>query len=124
MRRAVLVAVVALVVPAVALASGWRVIGQGKASGKFTVAAASGTAIKPVAIQMKVTASPNIRTIAGYSLQCRKGSQRKKGIGKAGGRTPIVKAVVLPITHPDTCVVVASATLGTTTKLTVTILAR
>jgi hypothetical protein len=124
MRRALLVAVVALAVPAVALASGWRIIGQGKASGKFTVAAASGTAIKPTAIQMKVTATPNIRTIAGYSIQCRKGSKKKKGSGKASGRTPITKAVVMPLAHPDSCVVVASATLATRTKMTVTILAR
>ena len=124
MRRALLVAVVALAVPAVALASGWRIIGQGKASGKFTVGAASGTAIKPTAIQMKVTATPNIRTIAGYSIQCREGSKKKKGSGKAGGRTPITKAVVMPLAHPDSCVVVASATLATTTKMTVTILAR
>ena len=59
MRRILSVAVVALLVPAVALASGWKIIGQGKANGKYTVAAASGTAIRPSAIQMKVTASPN-----------------------------------------------------------------
>jgi hypothetical protein len=124
MRRILVVAVIALIVPAVALASGWRIIGQGKASGKYTVAAASGTAIKPTAIQMKVTASPNIRTVGGYSIQCRKGAQKKKGVGKATGMTPITKPVVLPIAHPDRCVVVASATLASTTKMTVTILAR
>jgi hypothetical protein len=114
----------ALVLPAVAMASSWHIIAQGKASGRFTVAAASGTAIRPTAIRMKVTASPNIRTVAGYSIQCRKGRTRKKGIGKATGRTPITKAVTLPIAHPDLCLVVGSATLATTTKLTVTILAR
>jgi hypothetical protein len=113
-----------LVIPVVALASGWHIIGQGKANGKFTVAAASGTAIKPTAIQMKVTASPNIRTVAGYSLQCRKGSVKKRGIGKVTGRTPITKAVTLPMAHPDVCVVVASATLASQTRMTVTILAR
>ena len=110
---------------AVALASGgWTIIGQGKASGKFMVAAASGTAIKPAEIRMKVTALPNIRTVAGYSIQCRKGSHRKRGVGKATGRTPIIKDIALPIVHPDVCVVVASATLPTATKMTVTILAR
>ena len=115
---------VALVVPAVALASGWKIIGQGKASGKYTVAAASGTAIRPAAIQMKVTASPNLRTVSGYSIQCRKGSKKRRGTGKATGRTPITKAVALPIAHPDSCAVVASATLAATTKMTVTIVAR
>ena len=124
MRRSLVVAVAALVVPAVALASGWRIIGQGKASGKYTVAAASGTAIKPAAIRLKVTASPNIRTVGGYSIQCRKGAKKKKGTGKANGLTPVTKAVVLPIASPDSCVVVASATLGSTTKMTVTILSR
>ena len=124
MRRLIAVAVAALIVPAVALASGWHIIGQGKANGEFTVAAASGTAIRPTAIEMKVTASPNIRTVAGYSVQCRKGSSKKKGVGKAGGRTPITKAVTLPMTHPSICVVVASATLASSTKMTVTILAR
>ena len=124
MRRILSVAVVALLVPAVALASGWKIIGQGKANGKYTVAAASGTAIRPSAIQMKVTASPNIRTVGGYSIQCRKGTRKKKATGKASGRTPITKQVVLPITHPESCVVVASATLPTTTKMTVTIFAR
>jgi len=87
------VAVVALLIPGVALATGWKIIGQGVARGKFTVAAASGTAIRPTAVQMKVTASPNIRTAAGYSIQCRKGSRKKKGTGKAAGMTPITKAV-------------------------------
>jgi hypothetical protein len=114
----------ALVLPTVAVASSWHIIAQGKASGRFTVAAASGTAIRPTAIQLKVRASPNIRTVAGYSIQCRKGRTKKKGIGKAIGLTPITKAVTLPIAHPDLCIVVASATLASTTKLTVTILAR
>jgi len=124
MRRFLVVAAVVLAAPAVALASGWHIIGQGKASGRFTVAAASGTAMRPTAIEMKVTASPNIRTAAGYSIQCRTGAVKKKGIGKANGRTPITKAVTLPLAHPAVCVVVASATLPTTTKMTVTILAR
>jgi len=124
MGRVLAVALVALLVPAFALASGWRIIAQGKASGRFTVAAASGLAMRPTAILLKVTASPNIRTVAGYSIQCRKGSRKKKSVGKAIGRTPISKAVALPMTHPDSCVVVASATLAATTKMTVTVLAR
>lgn len=123
-RLACYFALGALFVPAVALASGWRIIGQGKASGRLTIAAASGVAMRPTAIELKVTASPNIRTVAGYSIQCRKGSRKKRGAGKATARTPIVKAVPLPITHPAICSVVASATLPATTKLTVTILAR
>jgi hypothetical protein len=124
MRGIVVVVVIALVVPAVALASGWKIIGQGKANGKFTVAAASATAIRPAAIEMKVTASPNIRTVGGYSIQCRKAAKKKKGVGKASGMTPITKTIVLPIAHPDSCSVVASATLPTATRMTVTILAR
>jgi hypothetical protein len=123
MGRVLAVALVALIVPAVALASSWRIIAQGKASGRFTVAAASGLAMRPTAIRMKVTASPNIRTVAGYTIQCRKGSRKKKGVGKANGRTPITKAVILPMAHPDSCVVVASATLAATTKMTLTVLA-
>jgi hypothetical protein len=123
-RRLFVIAGIGLAVPALAFASTWHIIGQGKANVRFTVAAASGTAIKPTAIEMKVTASPNIRTVAGYSIQCRKGSSKKKGVGKAGGRTPITKAVTLPMAHPDTCVVVASATQSSSTKMTVTILAR
>jgi hypothetical protein len=124
MGRAVGVALVALLLPAVALASGWKIIAQGKASGRFTVAAASGVAMKPTAIRLKVTASPNIRTVAGYVIQCRKGSRKKRGVGKANGRTPISKVVVLPMAHPDSCTVVASATLAATTRMTVTVLAR
>jgi hypothetical protein len=124
MGRVLAVALVALIVPAVAVGSAWRIIGQGKASGRFTVAAASGVAMRPTAIRMKVAASPRIRTVAGYSIQCRKGAKRKKGAGKANGRTPIAKAVALPMPHPDSCVVVVSATLASTTKMTVTILAR
>lgn len=124
MSRIAAAVVVGLLVPAVAVAASWRIIAQGKASGKFTVAAASGTAMKPTAIQMKVTASPNIRTVAGYSIHCRKGAKKRRGAGSAIGRTPIVKAVNLPFAQPDSCVVVASATLPTTTKLTVTVRAR
>jgi hypothetical protein len=109
---------------AVALASGWHVIGQGVATGKLAIAAASGTAIRPTAIRMKVTASPGVRTVARYTIQCRKGSAGKKGAGRASGRTPIVKAVTLPLAHPRVCVVVASATSASRTTLTVTILAR
>ena len=124
MGRVLALALVALIVPGVALASAWRIVAQGKASGRFTVAAASGLAMRPTAIRIRVTASPNIRTVAGYSIQCRKGARKKKGRGKANGRTPITKAVVLPMAHPDSCEVVASATLAATTKMTVTILAR
>ena len=100
MRRILAVAVVAFLIPAVALATGWKIIGQGKANGKFTVAAASGTAIKPTAIQMKVTASPKIRTVAGYSIQCRKGSRKKKGTGKDRGITTEA-AQVLGVKAPE-----------------------
>jgi hypothetical protein len=124
MSRLLLAAGTALAFPALALGSSWHIIAQGKASGRFTVAAASGTAIRPTAIQLKVRASPNIRTVAGYSIQCRKGRTKKKGIGKATGRTPITEAVALPIAHPGLCIVVASATLAAKTKLTVTIFAR
>jgi hypothetical protein len=124
MRRLAAGACLALVVPAAAVASGWKIIAQGKASGKFTVAAASGVAMRPTAIEMKVRASPNVRTVAGYSIQCRKGSRKKKGSWKAMARTPITKTVTLPIAHPASCAVVASATLPATTKMTVTILAR
>jgi hypothetical protein len=116
--------VVALVVPAVGLAAGWRIIGQGQASGQFTVAAASGVAMKPTAVEMKVTASPNIKTVAHYSIKCRRGSRKGKGSGSVTRSTPIAKAVPLPIAHPARCSLVASATLPATTKLTVTILAR
>ena len=124
MRRLAAAVVVGLLVPSVALAASWRIIAQGKASGKFTVAAASGTAMKPTAIQMKVTASPNIRTVAGYSIHCRKGARKGRGTGSVIGRTPIVKAVKLPLAQPASCVVVASATLPTTTRLTVTLRTR
>jgi hypothetical protein len=120
MRVAALV-VAGLLLPAAALAANWRIIAQGKATGKFTVAAASGTAMRPTAIQLKVTASPNIRTVAGYSIQCRKGRKKSRGTGKVIARTPITKAVRLPLAQPASCVVIASATLPTTTKLTVTI---
>jgi hypothetical protein len=54
-----------------ALVSSWHVIGQGQAVGKHTIAAASGTAIRPTAIELKVTASPNIRTVAGVAILAR-----------------------------------------------------
>jgi hypothetical protein len=106
------------------LASGWTIIGQGQASGKLTIAAASGTAIRPAAIRMKVTASPNIRTVARYSIRCRKRRHTVRATGKAVARTPLVKTVPLPLARPDVCVIVASATLPSATKLTVTIQAR
>jgi hypothetical protein len=113
-----------LALSVVTFASGWHIIGQGIASGSFTIAAASGTAIRPTAIRMKVTASPNIRTVAGYSIQCRRGTTRKKAKGTVTGLTPITKAIPLPLAHPARCVVVANATLTSKTSLTVTILSR
>jgi hypothetical protein len=124
MAKVIAVVVAGLLVPGAALAANWRIIAQGKASGRFTVAAASGVAMRPTAIQVKVTASPNIRTVAGYSIQCRKGTRKGRRTGKVIGRTPITKAVMLPFDHPASCVVVASATLAATTKMTVTIRAR
>jgi len=113
-----------LALSAVTLASGWHIIGQGIASGSRTIAAASGTAIRPTTIRMKVTASPNIRTLARYSIQCRKGTVQKKAKGKVAGLTPITKAIPLPLAHPARCVVVANARLTSKTSLTVTILSR
>jgi hypothetical protein len=49
---------------------------------------------------------------------------RSKSAVATGGRTPITKAVTLPMAHPTTCVVIASATLASSNKMTVTILAR
>ena len=125
MRRVLAaLAIAALAAPAVALAASWRIIAQGQATGKFTVAAASGTAMRPTAIQLQVKASPNIRTVAGYTIQCKKGATKRRTVGKAVGRTPITKAVTLPLVHPASCVVVASATLTAAAKLTVTVRAR
>jgi hypothetical protein len=73
---------------------------------------------------MKVTASPNIRTVARYSIQCRKGRHKKRATGKTTARTPFAKAIMLPLARPDVCVVTASATLPSRTRLTVTIQAR
>jgi hypothetical protein len=117
-------ALVALAVPAVAFAASWRIIAQGQATGKFSMAAASGTAMRPTAIQLKVTASPNIRTVAGYTIRCKKGAKMRRGVGKAVGRTPLTKAVTLPFARPASCVVVASATVTAAAKLTVTVRAR
>jgi hypothetical protein len=125
MRRVVALVVAAMLVPAVALAAAnWRIIAQGKASEQLTVATASGTAMRPAAIQLRVTASPNIRTVARYTIRCRKGSSKGKGAGKVTSRTPVAKAVVLPMARPGSCVVVASATLPVPAKLTLTIRAR
>ena len=113
-----------LAVSAVALASGWHIIGQGVATGKLTVAAASGTAIRPTAIELKVHAKPSVRSVANWSIHCRKGRRRKNAAGKTTLTTPFTKAVPLPLVRPDLCLVVASATLPAKTTLTVTILAR
>ena len=96
----------------------WHIIGQGIASGKLTIAAASGTAIRPAAIELKIHAKPSVRTVASYSIRCRKGSRKRNGAGKARGRTPFTKAVPLPMAHPDICLVAASATLASKATLT------
>jgi hypothetical protein len=122
--RPLTVLLVALVVPAVALASGWRIVGQGKASGSFTEAAASASVKHPAALEFKVTASPNIHTDASYTIQCTKGSAKGHGKGSFSLRTPFTKPIKLPLVRPDKCLVVADATLPHTTRMTVTILAR
>jgi hypothetical protein len=121
---AVLLASLASAQLATAGGTGWHIVGQGEASGRFTVAASSATVARPHALRMTITAKPNINTDAGYALQCRTGSRHAEKRVEFTARTPIARQIPLPFKLPNQCIVVANGTLPEKTAMTVTIYAR
>jgi Ricin-type beta-trefoil lectin domain len=66
-----------------------------------------------VLLQVTVTKGANQLVSTSWTASCTLGSDTEKNFGGGSGTTPNTLALVLPFPDPDSCVVTASATLGT-----------
>jgi Ricin-type beta-trefoil lectin domain len=95
-----------------AAVAGASVIGSCSSQGEFAICATNGTAAKPVAITMTVTASPNQVIDGTWSMGCSKGLSAAGSSGSFAAKTPVTRTMTLPFPHPDSCDVTAGAGLA------------
>lgn len=81
-------------------------------SGDFATCVEAGDATKPVTIQVHVTASPNQSVSVAWDDVCSLGLSAASSSGQFTARTPIVRTIHHPFTHPDSCTISADAQLS------------
>jgi hypothetical protein len=121
---ALTLALLVLAGAAAAATNAERVIGRKTTSGDFAVAAASGSALKPVAIRVRVVSTPAQPVQVSWKTVCKKGARSATKRGGYRATTPVVRPVVFAMLKPDRCSVSASAQLEQQGMVTVTLLAR
>ena len=115
-RPAVLVAAVALALPAVAAG---RTIGSGSGSGKRAQGAATADITRPRLIAVRVTSRPAQRASGRWTVVCKGLKQRK---GTVAGRGRFTSILGLPHGRRRACFVVVSVRLAGTGRITVEVL--
>jgi hypothetical protein len=128
-RRALILALFLSVVAApLALAATFKVIGTSPvAKSMFQGAIATGSVKKPVALEMKATATPRISSSGSYIVTCRKGSKKADARSQQPFvvNTPFTKRLPIPIAGADRCDITANVQQNHDGgKLVVKILAR
>ena len=115
-RLAVLVALLALALPALAAA---RTIGSGSGSGKRAQGAATADITRPRLVAVRVTSRPAQRASGKWTVVC-KGLHGRKGT--LAGRGRFTKVLGLPRGKRTSCFVVVSARLAGTGRISVALL--
>jgi hypothetical protein len=128
-KRVRLLAVVALLAGGLMMAetvgasqSALRVIGGKSASGDFAIAFASGRAVKPTALYMRVLGRPNQGVNANWTMVCSKGTGAGSKSGRFSVTTPVTRRLRMPMTRPSDCVVSGGAQLRRSGRVTVLLL--
>ena len=99
-----------------------KVIGSGSGAGDYAVTAASGTANHPHVIYVRVTASPAQSVLVSWDLVCSKGFSAGSKSGQFNARTPVMRALKMPMNGVSSCIVSADAQLSGSGRLTVQVL--
>jgi len=102
----------------------WHVIASKRASGDFAVVVAGGSANHPRAMAVRVLATPNQRVSGSWTDVCGKDLGAGSKSGNLAGRTPLLRLVRFPMSHPDNCTASASAQLSGSGIIRVQILKR
>ena len=101
-----------------------RVIGRKSTSGDFAVVSASGSAVRPTALRVRVTAAPAQPVQVTWKVTCKKGARTATKRGQYRATAPVTRLVGLALLKPDRCSLSASAQLEQQGMITVTLLAR
>ena len=125
MKAAVLtLALLALAGVATAATDAERVIGRKSTSGDFAVVAASGSAVRPTALRVRVTAAPAQAVQVTWKVVCKKGARSATKRSQYRATAPVARLAGFPMLKPDRCSLSASAQLEQQGMITVTLLAR
>jgi hypothetical protein len=103
--------------------TGWQVVSKRTASGT-KLGLAGGTTLRPGAVEVKVEATPNVKTQISYSIDCDRGLHATPATVIADRSTPITATIPLPNANASSCFVSATASKSGSADMTITVLAR
>jgi len=103
-----------------------EVIGKAQTgSGRFAVAAANVSAVRPNRLIVVVRASPRQRVKGSYIVICSRGQRTESRTGSFSGRTTLSRTMLMPFGGADGCTASAAAQLdGGSGRLVVRLSAR
>jgi hypothetical protein len=117
-----IVAILVVASAAVGSLATWHVIASQHASGDYADTVVSGAVDHPEQqIAVRVTAIPNQHVTGNWNIVCSKGYGAGSKSGSFSGQTPLVHAMTLPMSSPDSCTAAGGAQLDKGGQPTVSI---
>jgi hypothetical protein len=101
--------------------SGWDEVAKRESPGK-QLGAIAATVQAPRALQVKVEASPPVKSQISYSIDCANG--RHPATGVLPGTTPFTAEIPLPSATADSCTLNLTASKSRSADMTLTVLSR
>lgn len=95
--------------PAPVVRSG--VMDEARRVGRLAVAQARGTIVEPSRVRIRVSAAPKQTVTVNYQLGCYRNRRARVGRGSYRTRPPNTRAVRIPMSAPESCIVTAGAQL-------------
>ena len=90
------------------------VLDEARREGRLAVAQARGTIVNPARVSIRVSASPPQTVTVNYQLGCYRDRRARVGRGSYRTKPPSTRAVPLPMSGAETCIVTAGAQLTRT----------
>jgi len=87
------------------------VMDEARRVGRLAVAQARGTIIEPSRVRIRVSAAPKQTVTVNYQLGCYRNRRARVGKGSYRTRPPDTRAVRIPMSAPEHCIVTAGAQL-------------
>jgi hypothetical protein len=100
----------------------WKVFASKSASGDFAIALAGGKANHPQRLAVRVRTKPAQRVSVSWTMVCSKGLGAGSKSGQFKAAAPLLRALKMPMRHPDDCIVSASAQLDRSGSVRVALL--